>query len=97
MPVSVVTLELHIPEARSLKDKRRIVKSLRDKIHSRYRVSIAETRHHDLRQRAQMTIATVAPDMAHLGDLVDSIRGLFDDRFDLVVTRWDEQIVGEST
>ena len=93
MPVSIVTVELHIPEARSLKDKRRTVKSLRDKIHARYRVSIAETRYHDLRQRSEMVIATVAPDMEHLQDLVGSIRDLFEQRFDLILTRWDEQIV----
>jgi len=93
MPASVVTVEIHLPGARSLKDKRRIVKSLKDKIHSRLRVSIAEIDHHDLRQSAKIGIATVAPTHGRLAELTDSIRSLFDQRPEIVVSRWDERIV----
>jgi uncharacterized protein YlxP (DUF503 family) len=93
MPVSIVSVEIHLPEARSLKDKRRIVKSFKDKVHSRYRVSIAETDHQDLRQRAELGIAAVAPAAGHLEDLVSSIRALLDARPEIIVTRWHEQIV----
>lgn len=93
MPASIITVELHLPGARSLKDKRRIVNSLRDKIHSRYRVSIAETQLHDLHQRCQLGIASVAADGSHLEDLVASIRRLFDARFEIQVTSWNEQLV----
>lgn len=93
MPFSVVSVELHLPGVRSLKEKRRIVKSLQDKLHARYRVSIAETAHHDLHQRAELGIATVAPSTSHLQDLTDSIRDHFLGRVEVVVTRWDERIV----
>lgn len=93
MPVSVVTVEIHLPGARSLKDKRRIVKSLKDKIHNRYRVSIAEIDHHDLRQSSKIGIAAVAPTHGHLGEIMASIRGLFDQRPDLIVSRWDDEIL----
>ncbi len=94
MPVSVITVEIHLPDARSLKDKRKIVKSLKDKIHNRLRVSIAETGFHELHQRSEIGIAAVAPDGAHLSSVIDRVRRLFDERFDITVTRWDEQIVG---
>lgn len=93
MPVSVVTVEMHLPAARSLKDKRRIVKSLKDKIHARYRVSIAETRFHDLHQRAQLGVAAVASDGRHLGEIIDGVRAQLDSRFDVQLTAWDEQIL----
>jgi uncharacterized protein YlxP (DUF503 family) len=93
MPFSVVSVELHLPGVRSLKEKRRIVKSLQDRIHTRYRVSIAETRYHDLHQRAELGIATVAPSVGHLEDLVASVRELVQGRVEVVVTRWDERIV----
>jgi uncharacterized protein len=93
MPFSVVTVELHLPGVRSLKEKRRIVKSLQDKLHARYRVSIAETRHHDLHQRAELGIATVAASRGHLEDLTSSLRHHFDNRVEIVVTRWEERIV----
>jgi uncharacterized protein YlxP (DUF503 family) len=91
MPASVVTVELHMPAARSLKDKRRIVKSLKDKIFTRYRVSIAEIDGHDLRQSATLGIAAVAPTAEHLGDLMSSVRSIIDQRPDLIVTLWDER------
>ncbi|MGB6993115.1 MAG: DUF503 domain-containing protein, partial [Thermoanaerobaculia bacterium] len=59
MIVAVSVFELHIPAGRSLKDKRRVVKALKDRIYRRYRVSIAETDHHDLHQRAEIAIAAV--------------------------------------
>ncbi len=92
MPASVVTVDIHLPGARSLKDKRRIVKSLKDKIHSRYRVSIAEVDHHDLRQSSRIGIAAVAPSHAHLDDIMSSIRGLFDQRPDVIVSLWNQEI-----
>lgn len=91
MPASVVTVEIHLPAARSLKDKRRIVKSLKDKIHGRYRVSIAEIDKHDLRQSAVLGIAAVAPTASHLEDLMGSVRSIIDQRPDLLVTMWDER------
>lgn len=94
MPVSVINVEIHLPGARSLKDKRKIVKSLKDRIHSRFRMSVAETGFHELHQRSEIGIAAVAPDGAHLSHLTERVRRLFDERFDITVTRWDEQIVG---
>ena len=93
MPATIVTVEIHLPGARSLKDKRRIVKSLKDKIHSRYRVSIAEVDHLDLRQSAKIGIAAVAPTHGHLEEIIDSIRRLFEGRPDLVVSRWNQESV----
>ena len=58
--VGVIRLELHIPGARSLKDKRRAVKSLVDRMHHRYRVSVAETDLQDLSRRAELGLAVVA-------------------------------------
>ncbi len=49
-------------EAHSLKDKRRVVKSLKDRLRNKFNVSVAETDAHDLRQRAVITAAIVATD-----------------------------------
>ena len=91
MPATVVTVEIHLPGSQSLKDKRRVVKSLKDKIHSRYRVSIAEIDHHDLSQSAKIGLAAVGPTHTHLAEIIDRVRDLFENRPDLIVTRWDQQ------
>lgn len=52
-----LSLELFLPECRSLKSKRRIVKSIQDKIRHRFNVSVAEVDHQDLWQRAVLGFA----------------------------------------
>jgi len=60
--VGVMTWELHLHACQSLKDKRTIVKSLKDRMHNRFNISVAETAHHDLWQRAELTAAVVGTD-----------------------------------
>jgi uncharacterized protein YlxP (DUF503 family) len=57
-----VTWELHLNGCQSLKDKRRILKGLKDRLHQRFNVSVAETAHHDLWQRAELSCGVVARD-----------------------------------
>jgi uncharacterized protein YlxP (DUF503 family) len=72
--VGVAVVELHLPEARSLKDKRRIVKSLLERLHQRHRVSIAETAHHDLHQRAELVLAAVARSEQEVDRVMEDVR-----------------------
>jgi len=62
MVVGVVTWDLHLSGCASLKDKRRVVKSLKDRLHQRFNVSVAETASHDLWQRSALACAVVAGD-----------------------------------
>lgn len=63
--VGVITWELHLDACHSLKEKRQIVKSLKDRLHQRFNVSAAETAHHDLWQRAELTAAVVSTERQH--------------------------------
>ena len=65
MVVAIATWELHLNGCQSLKDKRRILKSLKDRLHQRFNVSVAETDHQDLWQRAELTCSVVATDRRH--------------------------------
>jgi uncharacterized protein YlxP (DUF503 family) len=93
MTVGISSFELHLPSARSLKDKRRIVKSLVDRIHQRYRVSIAETDLHDLHQRAEISMAAVTNGESEMEKLMDEVRNLVEAVPELYLTRWDPQIL----
>ena len=62
MLVAGCSWELSLPECLSLKDKRRVVKSLKDRLRSRFNVSVAETAHQDVWGRTQLSIALVASD-----------------------------------
>jgi uncharacterized protein YlxP (DUF503 family) len=60
--IALLTLEVHIPHAQSLKDKRMIVRRLKDRLRSKFNVAVAETDHQELWQRAVISVTTVAPD-----------------------------------
>ena len=93
MWLGLVTCELVVPGARSLKEKRRSVRSLVDRMYRRHRVSVAETGHHDLHQRAEISIAVVAGSQAEVDRLLASLRGMTDDLHDASVAMWEEQVM----
>ena len=66
MPIGLLTLEIHIPDARSLKDKRQVLRSLKDRLRSRFNVAVAEMDHQDTWQRAQVGVVSLSNDAAHL-------------------------------
>ena len=73
MVIGVVSWELHIPGAGSLKDKRSVVKSLKDRLHNEFNVSVAETGHHDVWQRAEVTTCVVSSERRHAESVVSSV------------------------
>lgn len=62
MVVGILQVQLAIRHAHSLKDKRRVIKSLRDRIRNRFNVSVAETADQDRYQRAVLGVALAATD-----------------------------------
>lgn len=89
MAFAMLICELHLPAARSLKAKRRVVKGLIDRMHSRFRVSVAETGFHDMHQRAQISIAAVDRAPSRLERLLEDLRDLAERSDDATVVRWD--------
>ena len=70
--VGILTVELHFPEAGSLKGKRKYVKSAKAQLQQRFGASVAEVDHHDLWQRARLTVACVARGHNELQQLLDA-------------------------
>ncbi len=66
MVIGLLTLELHFPGARSLKDKRQALRSLETRLRSRLNVAVAEVEHQDLWQRARLAVVSVNTDGGHL-------------------------------
>jgi len=69
--VAILTCELHFPEAHSLKDKRRHLRSAKTQLQNRFGASVAEVDHHDVWQRARITVACVAREHREAVRLVD--------------------------
>lgn len=74
MTIGVLTLEFHLPMSRSLKDKRQVLRSLKDRLRARHNVAVSELEEHaDVWQRAGLGIASIASDRDALERLFESI------------------------
>jgi len=60
--IAMLTLDIHIPEAHSLKDKRMVVRRLKDRLRANFNVSVSEVQHQELWQRSQISVVTVGAD-----------------------------------
>jgi uncharacterized protein YlxP (DUF503 family) len=70
--VGILSVELHFPEAGSLKGKRKHVKSAKAQLQNRFGASVAEVEHHELWQRAGLAVACVSRGHKELVELLDA-------------------------
>ncbi len=74
MTIGLYTFELHLPGARSLKDKRQVLRRLKDRLRARYNVSVVELEEHaELWQRGRIAVVSVAHGREALERLFESI------------------------
>lgn len=95
MIVAISVFEIHLPACRSLKEKRRVVKPLIERIHNMFRVSIVETDHHDLHQRAEIAIAMVNRTYPEAQGMMDQIRRVIEELSDAYLTSWSPEYLEE--
>ncbi|MFT3785365.1 MAG: DUF503 domain-containing protein [Tepidisphaeraceae bacterium] len=73
MIVGILRLELSIDDAMTLKDKRRAVKSVKDRLSHKFNVSVAEVEALDLIRTAVLGVAMVSNDQAHVNGALDQV------------------------
>ena len=73
MVVGVLCAELHLPNAASLKDKRSILKSLKDRIRGKFNIAVAEVEANELWQRASLGIAAVGGERVYVDRLLEEV------------------------
>jgi uncharacterized protein YlxP (DUF503 family) len=73
MFVLALSVEIHLPAAQSLKEKRMVVKSILDGAQHRFRVAAAEVGYQDQWQRAELGFAVVAGTARHATEVVDEV------------------------
>jgi uncharacterized protein len=90
--VGILSIELHFPEAGSLKGKRKYVKSAKAQLQQRFGASVAEIDHHELWQRSRLAMSCAGRDVGELHALLDGAeRYLYGQ--DWVVARVERRIV----
>jgi uncharacterized protein YlxP (DUF503 family) len=78
MLVALERFDLRIPDCRSLKQKRHVVKSLSGAIRSRFEVSVAEVDHNELWQRTTIGVAVVGAEQHHVRTVMRQIETFVD-------------------
>ena len=68
--VALGLVELHLPDVLSLKDKRHVLKGLKQRVRARFEVAVAEVDHQDMWQRATLAVAYVSGDARHANEVV---------------------------
>lgn len=86
MFIGVLRLTFHVPHARSLKDKRRVVQKFRDRVRARFDVSIAEVSGQDKLQRAVFGVAVVSGDAAVCDSVLEQVAHVASTQEDAVLT-----------
>jgi hypothetical protein len=79
--VAVLVIDLHFPEAGSLKSKRRELSSVKAQLHGRLGAAVAEVDHHDLWQRARITAALTGGTLRTLSASADKVERWLGSRF----------------
>jgi hypothetical protein len=91
--VAVALLDLHIEYAQSLKEKRMVVKSLRDKLRHRFEISAAEVGQQDVHQRAQLGLSFVTASRPIAQGLLEKIQDFVESNTDAVVSGWTSELM----
>jgi uncharacterized protein len=73
MVIGIIQVELSIPWATSLKDKRSVVKSLKDRLRQKFNVAVAEVGANDVWQTAMLGMTTVANDPKFVRSVCDTV------------------------
>ncbi len=73
MQIGLLTLEIHISDAQSLKDKRQVLRSLKDRLRAHFNVAVAELEHQELWQRSKIGVVSISGNSKHLEESLTAI------------------------
>lgn len=86
MIVGVLRVELSLPGSHSLKDKRRLLRSLLDRLHQTFNVSAAEIDHQDHWRHAELGVSCVSSSSAHANAVLSKVLTVVEREAEIVVT-----------
>lgn len=92
--IGLIVIELHFPDAGSLKAKRMVVKSIKERLKGRFNVAVAETGYLELWQRAELVAVTVASARTMVESHLEAVDRDLNDRFSSELVRTDLEIIG---
>jgi uncharacterized protein len=92
MVIGVLQVELTLPASNSLKDKRRLVKSLLDRLHNQFNVAAAEIDAQDDHRRAHLAVTCVSSEAKHANQILSHVMTTVDRESEMVVVHYDLEL-----
>ena len=86
MVIGILTVSISIPQANSLKDKRRVVKSIKDRLRNGFNVSVAEIGEQDIWRTAILGIAVISEDATYANGVLSRVQDLIQNNCDAIMT-----------
>ncbi|HBY99773.1 MAG TPA: DUF503 domain-containing protein [candidate division Zixibacteria bacterium] len=86
MVIGILTVSISIPQANSLKDKRRVVKSIKDRLRNGFNVSVAEIGEQDIWRTALLGIAVISEDATYANGVLSRVQDLIQNNRDAIMT-----------
>ncbi len=86
MVVAVLKIALSIPQANSLKDKRRVIKSVKDRLRNGFNVSVAEIGDQDIWRSARLGVAVISEDSSYANGVLSRIQDIMSNLKDAIMT-----------
>lgn len=93
MIVGIMVLELRAGNTHSLKDKRQLVRSLKEKLRRRFNVAVIESGHLDSRQQAQISLVTLSLDQGVLDRVFSRIEAFVDESYPMFSVFVDREYI----
>jgi uncharacterized protein len=85
MQLGTLRIVLQIPQSRSLKTKRQVVKGIKDRLKNRFNISVAEVDDNDLWQRATLGVAIVANERVFIDQVLTSVMNYIESNPEVIV------------
>lgn len=93
MNVGILTVDIRIPLSQSLKAKRKVIKSLKERIRAKFNVSVAETDNHDLWQKSTLSIVQVAGDKRIIDSALSKINNFITNELNIDVLDYQIEVI----
>lgn len=91
--IGVLSIELHIPASQSLKDKRRVLKSIKDRVRSRFNVSISEIRNLEKWQRCGLGVCIISNDKKYAAGHLEAVLSLIQNADEVLISKYQMDFI----
>jgi len=91
--VGILQIYFHVSNSMSLKEKRVVLRQIKDNVKQKFNVSIAEVDNHDKWQAATIGISCVSHDKKHIDSTLNKIRDFFENNRNIVVNDYQLEII----